>query len=90
MAYRKRPEGIKEIDMLCITLKRGEYFTVGGDTVVQFDKLSGDRVHLTIQAPREVPILRGEVLERTGGRRPDCVYDTRPQGAKAKDAPLEQ
>ena len=72
----RRPEAITEIDMLCITLKCGEYFTVGNDTVVQYDKLSGDRIHLTIQAPREVPILRGEVLERNGGKRPDCVYGT--------------
>ena len=60
--------------MLCITMKRGEYFTVGSDTVVLFDQLSGERAHLTIHAPREVPIVRGEVLERNGGKRPDCVY----------------
>lgn len=68
--------------MLCITMKRGEYFTVGSDTVIQFDQLSGERVHLTIHAPREVPILRGEVLERNGGERPSCIYDTRPKGVK--------
>ena len=27
--------------------------------------------------PREVPILRGEVLERDGGERPGCVFDAR-------------
>ena len=63
--------------MLCITMKRGEYFTVGGDTVILFDQLSGERAHLTIHAPREVPILRGEVLERDGGERPGCVFDAR-------------
>lgn len=30
---------------------------------------------LAVQAQRELPILRGEVLERVGGRRPDCVFD---------------
>ncbi len=59
--------------MLCISLMPGEYFTVGGSTVIQYDRLSGERTHLTIHAPREVPILRGEVLERSGGKRPDCV-----------------
>ena len=59
--------------MLCITMKRGEYFTVGGDTVILFDQLSGERAHLTIHAPRSVPIVRGEVLERNGGQRPDCL-----------------
>ena len=38
--------------MLCISMKAGDYFTVGDDTVVQFDRLNGDRVHLTVNAPR--------------------------------------
>lgn len=61
--------------MLCITMRCGDYFVVGDDTVIQLDQLGPDRVHLTIHAPREVPIVRGEVLERSGGKRPDCVYD---------------
>ena len=60
--------------MLCLTLLPGEYFTVGDDTVIQFDRFNGGRVHITIHAPREVTILRGEVLERSGGKRPACVY----------------
>ena len=32
--------------MLCISMRAGDYFTVGGSTVVQFDRLTGDRVHL--------------------------------------------
>ena len=65
--------------MLCITMKRGEYFTVGGDTVVLFDQLSGERAHLTIHAPREVSIVRGEVLERQGGQRPACLASLPPR-----------
>lgn len=65
--------------MLCITMTPGGYFTVGNDTVIQFDRLSGERVHLVINAPREVPILRGEVLERQGGSRPACVKDVSPR-----------
>lgn len=64
--------------MLCITMTPGGYFTVGNDTVIQFDRLSGERAHLIINAPREVPILRGEVLERQGGKRPACVKDVSP------------
>lgn len=64
--------------MLCITLLPGDYFTVGNDTVIQFDRLKGERVHLIVNAPREVPILRGEVLERQGSKRPDCVKDVSP------------
>lgn len=59
--------------MLCLNLNPGEYVTIGGDVVVQFDRVSGERCRLMIQAPGEVPVLRGEVLERSGGERPACV-----------------
>lgn len=59
--------------MLCFTMKRGEYFTVGSDTVILFDQLSSDRVHLSIHAPRDVPIVRSAVLERSGNPPPPCV-----------------
>ena len=62
--------------MLCISMKAGEYFTVDGKTVIQFDRLNGDRARLMIQAPKEVPIVRGTVLEREGGKRPECVFVT--------------
>ena len=65
--------------MLCISMKAGDYFVVGGSTVIQFDRLTGDRVHLTVNAPREVPILRGDVLERNGGTRPKCVMPVSPR-----------
>ena len=42
--------------MLCITMRRGEYFTVDGDTVILVDQLSGERAHLTIHAPRDVAL----------------------------------
>ena len=61
--------------MLCISMKAGDYFTVGGSTVIQFNRLQGDRVHLVVNAPREVPVLRGEVLERGGGQRLACVFE---------------
>lgn len=64
--------------MLRISMKIGQYFTVGDNTVVQYDNLTGERVHLTINAPREVPILRGEVLERSGQPRPACVTEKSP------------
>ena len=61
--------------MLCLSLAPGEYVTVGSDVVLQFDRMSGDHCKLLIQAPREIPVVRGEVLERAGGKRPDCVFD---------------
>ena len=59
--------------MLQLTLAPGEYFTVNGDIVVQVHRVEGGRVHVAVEAPREVPILRGAVLERRGGQRPACL-----------------
>ena len=61
--------------MLCLNLSPGEYLTIGESVVVQLDRISGDRCKLIIQAPREISVLRGKVLERNGGQRPDCVFD---------------
>lgn len=61
--------------MLCISLKSGEYFTLGDNVVIQYSRLEGGRVHLIINAPKDVPVIRGSVLERGGGQRPECVFD---------------
>jgi len=61
--------------MLCLNLTPGEYMTIGDNVVVQLDRVSGDRCKLLIDAPREVSVLRGEVLERSGGERPSCVVE---------------
>ena len=61
--------------MLCLNLNQVEYLTIGEDVVVQLHSISGDRCKLVIHAPKEIPILRGKVLERTGGQRPECVFD---------------
>ena len=65
--------------MLCFSMRPGEYFTVDDSTVIQMEKVAGDRVHLIVNAPREVRILRGAVLERQGGERPGCVVEIPPQ-----------
>lgn len=61
--------------MLSLTLNQGNYMTIGDSIIVQLGRISGDRCKLIVHAPREVPILRGEVLERSGGERPNCVRD---------------
>lgn len=61
--------------MLSLQLKTGDYMTIGKEVVVQLDHVSGDRCKLMVQAPKDMAILRGEVLERTGGERPECVFD---------------
>ncbi len=71
--------------MLSLTLSPGEYVTIGDNVIVQFDYAEGGRCRLAFQAPREVPILRGEVRERAGAQRPDCVFDEpRPRAGRKK------
>ncbi len=59
--------------MLSVQLKSGEYLTIGDDIVVQVFQ-TGTTFRVAVQAPRELPIVRGEVHERTGDR-PDCIHE---------------
>ena len=64
--------------MLSLLLKSGEYLTIGENIVVQIFEESGDAFRVSVKAPREIPIVRGELLERTG-ERPDGLYKRRPK-----------
>lgn len=59
--------------MLSVQLKSGEYLTIGDDIVVQVFQ-TGTTFRVAVQAPRELPIVRGEVFERTEDR-PDCIHE---------------
>ncbi len=61
--------------MLCLSLLPGEYLTIGEDVVLKYNETTGERCRLVINAPREVPIVRGKVLERNGNERPECVLE---------------
>ena len=65
--------------MLSLQLKSGEYLTIGKDIAVQIFQQSGGAFSVSVKAPREVPILRGKVLERGGDGRPDCLRDHAPK-----------
>ena len=69
--------------MLSLQLKTGDYMTIGGDMVVQLDHISGDRCKLMIEAPRDMTILRGEVLERNGEERPPCLQPVKEKKSAA-------
>ena len=68
--------------MLKLSLAPGEYLTIGENVVVQVYRAENGRTYLAIDAPREVPIVRGAVLERQGGERPACLQP--PSGKKAR------
>ena len=63
--------------MLSLQLKSGDYLTIGDDIAVQIFQQSGSAFSVAVKAPREIPILRGEVLEREG--EPDGLRSHRPQ-----------
>ena len=67
--------------MLKLSLLPEEYLTINQDIVVQLTRITGGRANLAIHAGREVPIVRGAVLERQGGERPACLQP--PSGKKA-------
>ncbi len=68
--------------MLKLSLLPEEYLTIGGETVVQLTRVAGGRAYLAIEAGREIPIVRGTVLERNGEKRPDCLLP--PSGRKPR------
>jgi carbon storage regulator CsrA len=47
--------------MLVLSRKIGEELHIGDNTVVFVQAISGNRVRLGIQAPRETRVLRGEL-----------------------------
>jgi carbon storage regulator len=50
--------------MLVLTRKAGESIYIGHDISVTIVKVNGRQVRLQIDAPREVPILREELLHQ--------------------------
>jgi len=65
--------------MLCLSLLAGEYFTISDNIVVKVEHVYASRSYVTIDAPRELPIMRGTLLEKNGGKRPDCIRETVPK-----------
>ena len=60
-------------------MKSGEYVTIGEDVVVQVFRESGPQVRISIKAPKEIPIVRGAVLEQAGKKRPGGLHNRAPK-----------
>ena len=61
--------------MLVLGVRSGEYITIGQDIVIQVVK-AGEVTRLAVQAPRECPVVRGKLVEASGGA-PDCIRKLR-------------
>ena len=56
--------------MLILTRKPGERLILGnGDIVIEVTEIRGGKVKIGIEAPRDVPILRSELIEDEDWRR---------------------
>ena len=50
--------------MLLITLREGDYFLVNNNVKIKYERSEGkDSIFIAIDAPKEVPIVRGKVYE---------------------------
>lgn len=70
--------------MLTLRLKSGEYLTIGDDIAIQVFRQAGDSVEVAVKAPREIPVLRGGVLERSGKRPAGLRDSTKKSGVPGK------
>ena len=69
--------------MLSLQLRDGDYLTIGEDIVIKVS--CNSTIKLSVQAPREIPIMRGELLERSGAQRPECVMEPHRQHKPGPD-----
>ncbi len=54
--------------MLVLSRKLGEKVVIGENVTLTVVKIDGDKVRLGIEAPRDVPIVRTELLKQQQGQ----------------------
>lgn len=65
--------------MLVLSRKEGEQLVIGDNVVITVNRISGNRVAIGIEAPREISIVRGELgsqvnqPKNTGSSQPSAV-----------------
>ena len=70
--------------MLVLSRKVGERIQIGEGIVIEVRRVAGNRVTIAVEAPRDMRILRGELIEAATAF-DDSVMDERPA---ARPAPL--
>lgn len=64
--------------MLILQRKPGESLVIGEDISITVVSVDGGRVRLAISAPRDVPILRSELVDATAANRDSVAGETAP------------
>ena len=54
------------MEMLVITRKKNEFFTIGNDIKIFVTRVKGGQVRIGIDAPKEERVLRGELKIKSG------------------------
>lgn len=49
--------------MLALTRKAGERIVIGDNIVVTVVSIKGDSIRITVEAPKEIKIYRGEIFD---------------------------
>ena len=52
--------------MLKLTVKKGEYILIGGEVKIAFVGGSSNNMHILVDAPKSVNIVREQALEKAG------------------------
>ncbi len=50
--------------MLTLTRKAGESIRIGNDVVIVIQEIKGKAIKISIEAPKDLPIYRGELYEK--------------------------
>jgi carbon storage regulator len=55
--------------MLVLTRRPNQTLTIGSDITISVMEIRGSQVRIGVSAPADIPILRGEVLEKARAAR---------------------
>ena len=76
--------------MLVISRKAGEKLRVGASVSITILSVSGDKVAVGIDAPREIPILRGELIETIESNRESSAQTLRTESMRGLAALIKE
>ncbi|KTE92022.1 carbon storage regulator [Desulfitobacterium hafniense] len=62
--------------MLALTRKTGERIVIGDNIVVTVVSVKGDSIRLTIDAPKEIKIYRGEIYDAIAAENKEAAIPT--------------